>query len=839
MIVTKHLWQGEWLTDDEAEDRLGDLDGLANSVLARPLGQQTVVSACDRLSGLLLDSSSPAHRRLRDVLSAKGSTVAEATATLTEIGLFLRREELDRKLRRELGGVDSDLLSRPDARVPVFEGWAPVGVLVHVLPGNAASVGPLAIVEGLLAGNLNIAKTSGAEGIFTQEVIAELAALDPSGRIAERVIVLRFPSSRSAWLSTLCARADAVTVWGGEEAVAGVAEQVPAGCRLVVWGPRISCVYLTAHAWSDPAVLRDTAREVCQGEQQACASPQVVYLDTDDETEVFAFAERLAGALASVSPAIPRQEPDLPEQAEITNVTMVAELETHLGLTQVHTDPAGHWRVLADTRPALRTSPLYRTVWVKPLPRQDIVATLRPMRRYLQTVALAADLFETATLARSFLAAGALRVTPVGSMLDSYSGEPHDGVYALTRYSRRVSVRLDERFAGYACLDDLATPPECPAPPAVPVTTKTDFQAMRVAPQHADLFFKSGGSSGTPKLSVFTYDDYHEQMRCTGEGLLAAGFAPASDRAMNLFFSGGLYGGFLSFFSALESLRAVQFPMAAGPDHTSVAESIAHHRVDTLFAMPSYLLRLFDAGADVLREYGGVRKIFYGGEHFNTRQAQRLRDEFGVELIRSAVYGSVDAGPLGHACAHTDPRTHHLFTRLHTLEILDPSQDRPAAPGEVGRLVFTSLRRTGQALHRYEIGDLGRWAEQNCECGRRTPRFELLGRFGDVFRIASIFLNYQRFATIADEELGYTGELQAVLQADGNRESLTIRMDATQIPDPSHSRKSFLTHYPDLREIVETDDLLTFTVKPVPADEMEKTPASGKLRHVIDHRLLN
>ncbi|WP_189056317.1 acyl-CoA reductase [Longimycelium tulufanense] len=831
-----HLWQGEWLGNDEVEQRLASLDSFVHLALERPLDRQLVISACDRLSVALLDTESSTHARLRETLLAAGSDPDEVTSTLTEVGLFLRREDLERKVRRELGGVDAGRLARPDARTPVFEAWVPVGVLVHVLPANSATVGPLAIVEGLLAGNLNIAKVSSRDTLFTHHVIAELAALDPSGRIAEHVVVLRFPSHNTAWLDALCTQADTVAVWGGEQAVSSVAEHVPAGCRLVEWGPRISFAYLTADSSTDPAVRRALAHEVCQAEQQACASPQVVYVDTEDTSEVFAFAQQLADELATLSPRIPRQEPELLEQAEISNVTMVAELEAHLGMTRVYSDPAGSWRVLADSRSELRTSPLYRTVWVKPLPRRQIVRTLRPMRRYLQTVGLAADRLDTAVLARSFLATGVLRVTPIGSMLESYPTEPHDGVYALPRYSRRVSVRLDDRFVTDSCLDDLVHAPAATTPSDSPVMTKDDFQNMRVEPRHAELFFKSGGSSGVPKLSVFTYDDYHEQMRCTGEGLLAAGFDPAADRAMNLFFGGGLYGGFVSFFSVLESLRAVQFPMAAVGDYAAVAETIAGHGVNTLFAMPSYLLRLFDAGANVLREYGGVRKIFYGGEHFNPRQVQRLRDQFGIELIRSAVYGSVDAGPLGHQCSHTESRVHHLFTRLHTLEILDPQQDRPVGPGEVGRLVFTARLRTGQPLHRYQIGDLGRWVAGDCGCGRRTPRFELLGRFGDVFRIASIFLNYQRFVTIAEEELAYAGELQIVLRADGNRESVVVRLDADRTPPEVDCGATFLRHYADLREVVDTDGLLSFAVEAVRPETMATTPGSGKLRRVVDER---
>lgn len=236
-----------------------------------------------------------------------------------------------------------------------------------------------------------------------------------------------------------------------------------------------------------------------------------------------------------------------------------------------------------------------------------------------------------------------------------------------------------------------------------------------------------------------------------------------------------MYGSFISFFSILERLNATQLPMAAGPDHATVAEALVAHRADTVFGMPSYLWQLFHAEADRLRAYGGIRTVFYGGEHFTGEQRRVLMEEFGVEVIRSAAYGSTDLGPLGYQCASSDGSVHHVLTDLHTLEILDPEADRPVLPGEPGRLVFTTRARAGQRLERYEIGDLGRAVEGPCACGSHVPRLELLGRYGDVVRVGTYFLNYRRVVAAAQERLAYHGEVQLVVRSGAGREELTIR----------------------------------------------------------------
>ncbi|MFE3328963.1 aldehyde dehydrogenase family protein [Streptomyces sp. NPDC059176] len=828
-----HLWQGEFVDDAEAARRLARLPELTGRVLERVLPTDVVLGACAAVGSQLADPASALYGRLAAHLPED-----EAAATLAELAAALTRQALERKLRRELGDLRPERLTRPDARETVYESWAPVGLLVHIAPGNASAVAPLSVVEGLLAGNLNVLKASSSDTLLGLDLLAALGAADTTGLIAERVVALRFPSSRREWLEALCGQADAIAAWGGEEAVRAVHELAPPGCRVIEWGHRISFAYLSRGAAADDLTLDALAEDVCRFEQQACSSPQVVYLDTDDTEEVFAFAERFARRLATVSDARSAPQPDPAERAEITTVQTLARLEQHLGLTKVIAADDGSWRVLADSRPGLDASPLYRSVWVKPLPRHAVTATLRPMRRYLQTAAIGGCRADVAALSRAVFAAGVTRVTPVGSMLDGYEGEPHDGVYALQRYSRRVTVRaIDSEFRTVACLDDLAAPPVLPASPQGPLLGKQEVQrALRhLAPAHAHLHFRSGGSTGSPALSVFTCDDYDNQMRAAAHGLLAAGFDPARDRAANLFYCGGMYGSFISFFSILERLNATQIPMAAGPDHAAVAEALVTHEVDTVFGMPSYLWQLFHDQAEKLRDYGGVRTVFYGGEHFTEEQRRVLTMEFGVEVIRSAAYGSTDLGPLGYQCSESEGSVHHLLTDLHTLEILQTHEDRPVTPGEPGRLVFTSRARAGQRLERYEIGDLGRAVEGVCPCGSHVPRVELLGRYGDVVRVGTYFFNYRRFLKAAQERLGYHGEVQLLVATDPGRERMTIRLDERYAPDRATARAAFVAEEADLAS-AESEGLLAFAVETVPMAAFERTTTSGKLRTVVDLR---
>jgi hypothetical protein len=440
--MMRHFWCGAWIDDAQAAERLASLCRTGHEAPAEPLDPELVIGACDQLAEAINSGTGPSGR-LVAALAGPAITKAEAVLSRRELASFLAADRLRRTLHTELGAQPS--VMAPVAGQAAVESWHPLGLLAHVAPANVAIAGPVTLVEGLLSGNVNLVKTSSRQGQLTQRFAAELVAVEP--RLAPYVMVLGFESSRRTWLEWMCGAADGVVVWGGEAAAAGVAELVPTGARLVVWGPKISFGYLTAAALDDREVLAALARDVCLMDQRACTSPQVVYVETARSDQLWRAAGRIAEVLSEVAAGYDPPRPDRAEQAEITNTVLVARHEEHLGLTRVWAGPDGSWHVLAETDAALRASPLHRTVLVKPLPREAIKTTLRPMRHYLQTVGVAAaDVADpngsVSALVTTLIAAGADRVTPLGSMHDSYPGEPHDGEYALRRYSRRVTVLL-------------------------------------------------------------------------------------------------------------------------------------------------------------------------------------------------------------------------------------------------------------------------------------------------------------------------------------------------------------------------------------------------------------
>jgi len=95
-------------------------------------------------------------------------------------------------------------------------------------------------------------------------------------------------------------------------------------------------------------------------------------------------------------------------------------------------------------------------------------------------------------------------------------------------------------------------------------------------------------------------------MHIGAEALFAAGLEPDKNRCANLFYSGHMYGGFISFWTILENPQVKQFPITAIPDFDELTEQIIDNKIDTLLGMPFYLSQLFENSFDKLAKYGGL-----------------------------------------------------------------------------------------------------------------------------------------------------------------------------------------------------------------------------------------
>ena len=82
----------------------------------------------------------------------------------------------------------------------------------------------------------------------------------------------------------------------------------------------------------------------------------------------------------------------------------------------------------------------------------------------------------------------------------------------------------------------------------------------------------------------------------------------------------------------------------------------------------------------------------------------------------------------------------HLWQDSVYAEVVGRETGDPAPYGEEGIPVYTHLERTSQPMIRYWSGDLTRWTDEPCPCGRTYPRLPkgIYGRVDDMFIVRGV-----------------------------------------------------------------------------------------------------
>lgn len=162
------------------------------------------------------------------------------------------------------------------------------------------------------------------------------------------------------------------------------------------------------------------------------------------------------------------------------------------------------------------------------------------------------------------------------------------------------------------------------------------------------------------------------------------------------------------------------------------ARYLLRRRPDLIMGLPSAITRLARHIRDNYPDapYPLVPFAKIGGEQVYPFQREELERRLGARVIQ--FYGCTEMGPIAAQCPAGS--MHIMSDNVH-IEIFRDGV--PAAPGEPGDIIATSMRNRAMPLIRCKIGDTGRLAPEPCVCGRPYPVLaELVGRAADLFETA-------------------------------------------------------------------------------------------------------
>lgn len=150
---------------------------------------------------------------------------------------------------------------------------------------------------------------------------------------------------------------------------------------------------------------------------------------------------------------------------------------------------------------------------------------------------------------------------------------------------------------------------------------------------------------------------------------------------------------------------------------------LQQQRPDYLLTYASNLAALLEASAASGKKPQRLRGVTTVGETVTPELRARARAVWDTPI--TDIYSSQELGYIALQCPYSGQ--YHAMSESVLVEVLDDA-GRPCAPGEIGRLVVSSLHGYATPLIRYELRDYAEMGEP-CVCGRGlTPLARIVGR---------------------------------------------------------------------------------------------------------------
>lgn len=421
------LYRGKKYNDTDQAKLLSSLQSDCLNTLSQSKKLQTsiLINACDVLA--------------KDIMNGKFDKIIKPLLKEFDIPKeqfsnyisMFSKASLEKKVEIELG---TDYLSLSNLNEENERHIYPLGVLFHIAAGNVDVLPAYSVIEGLLVGNINILKLPTGDKGVSVELLSELIRIEP--KLQEYIYVFDVPSTEIDTLKTFADIADAIIVWGGNEAVKAARRMASLNTKIIEWGHKLSFAYASIDATDDE--IKGLAKNIITTNQLLCSSVQGIYVDTDSREELDSFAERVFNLFL-----------DVQKDFQLIPFGIRSKNAVELYYEEMVQKETGKriWKqdgisIVTSNDSNLELSLLFRNIWIKMLPSDNIVQVIKPNKSYLQTATILAQNDKYNLYLNKLIQAGLVRIKKPSDMSEVILGESHDGMYPLRLYTRIVEVYL-------------------------------------------------------------------------------------------------------------------------------------------------------------------------------------------------------------------------------------------------------------------------------------------------------------------------------------------------------------------------------------------------------------
>ena len=349
--------------------------------------------------------------------------------------------------------------------------------------------------------------------------------------------------------------------------------------------------------------------------------------------------------------------------------------------------------------------------------------------------------------------------------------------------------------------------------------------------------FKSGGTTGDPKYSLYSAEEWQTMCECSG-AVLHKGGLRNGDKVANLFYAGGMYASFLYTYSMLcyASTKTIIYNISGNGTIEEMVTTILDHKINCIAGLPSIITKIISYINEHKLTGFNVDTIYFAGETLYPDQRERICKAFGREIeFRSVFYASNDGGPIGYFTKDCGYNEHRTMSDLTLIELIDPDTNEVITEmNKPGKIYITSLFKTLIPLVRYPAGDVGEYTEP---VGVPDRKFRLLGR-SDVAARAGYVTIYPLDIGNVLKNCSIDFDAYQIVVDRTSRDKFTFKLAVTdvELADTDKFLEELYNQRPLLLDAINDGTVDVPEVIWCKARDLEYNPRTGKLKVIIDKR---
>lgn len=278
----------------------------------------------------------------------------------------------------------------------------------------------------------------------------------------------------------------------------------------------------------------------------------------------------------------------------------------------------------------------------------------------------------------------------------------------------------------------------------IPLTTKDDlrcgspFDLLCVPRAELHQYHETFGTTGIPVSTWFTRED----LRNNAREITRCGVNLSEEDIVMVRFPYAISAVAHMFHAAAQMKHACVIPVSARSTVSPfprVVNMLRQLEVTVLACLPLQVVLIAET-AELLgfqpgRDFPHLRAICTAGEPLSPGRRKILEGIWGVPVFD--FYGMAE---IGTAVVDCEFQTPHPLDDYFIFELLDKDLTTPVKPGELGYLVITTLKKRATPFIRYLTGDMARFVEKECPCGKEYS-LEVHGRREDTIAVGDRVLD--------------------------------------------------------------------------------------------------